>query len=70
MYIEEKSNGKKKSQIVFDLESSSLPSIIAVSANREKEEKTEPKRSNHNHCCVDKREGGRQATYSPSYVHR
>jgi len=37
MYIEEQGNGKKKSQIVFDLESSSsLPSIIAVSANREK----------------------------------
>jgi hypothetical protein len=40
IYVEEKGNGKEKSQIVFDLESSSssLPSIIAVSANREEEE--------------------------------
>jgi hypothetical protein len=77
MYIEEQGNGKEKSQIVFDLESSSsLPSIIAVSANREKrkkkkkKKKTEPKRSSHNHCCVDKRKGGKQATHSPSCVHR
>jgi hypothetical protein len=49
MYIEEQGNGKEKSQIVFDLESSSsLPSIIAVSANREKRRRRRRKKLNLN----------------------
>jgi hypothetical protein len=61
---------------MFDLESSSSPSIHPSSLSqriekrRTRRRKTEPKRSSHNHCCIDKSEGGRQATYSPPYVYR